>query len=216
MMSEIQNEIEQRIRARALWDEFDQMSKEAIGFGAVKKVMGLFKAAPKKPVLSPVEQMAKKFMADPKAFKSVRSKAISPAQRAAESRISEAYAARPGHKYASVKAVVQDLAERRVKIVSRQHDVVEAEPGSIHLTKASARSLLRAARVGSRLLRRRATHVGRTTAGGVKKYGPGAAKAGLLGGGLAVGGTALGASTILRQHAQQQMGRTIPMPYRPA
>lgn len=204
----------QRITAQAFWDEADQMSKEAVGFGAIKKVLGALKGAPKKLALSPVEQMAKKFMADPRALKSVPQK-LTPVQRAANLRISEAHGARPGRKYAAMREAIQDLAEKHVKVVQRPHDIVQAEPGSIQLTKASARSLLRAAQVGSRLLRRRATHVGRTAAGGVKKYGPGVAKAGLIGGGLLGGGMAIGASNVLKQHAQQQMAGGRPTAYRP-
>lgn len=40
-------------------------------------------------------------------------------------------------------------------------------------------------------------------------------RAALISGGLAVGGAALGASTILQRHHEMQMGQQIPLHYRP-
>jgi hypothetical protein len=46
---------------------------------------------------------------------------------------------------------------------------------------------------------------GAGAAAAIRKHGPGLARAGLIGGGLAAGGAALGLSTILSRHAEQQM-----------
>jgi hypothetical protein len=265
----IQQELEQRIQARAFWDEWGQMRKEALGLGgALKKVVGLFRKAPMKPTLSPAEMAAKKFMAQKGALKA---KPIAAPRSAGELtqrlQMAETRQVRPGGKYAAMRAEVEDLAERTVKVVQRRHDIVEAEPGSIHLTKSSAigslvarnvmrramatratkvvkpsllmsgaqrakavqqragqigarqlpisrgsRSRMEIAGLRARMMKRKAARFGRTVA---RRAGP-TARVGALAGGLALGGAALGGSALLRQHAEQQMGRRIPTPYRPA
>ncbi len=104
------------------------------------------------------------------------------------------------------------------KEVHRKHDIVVAEPGALQLTKTSIGILKKLPVYARRFVRGGKRKVPSTTKALKKKPTSAAGKwgrAALIGAGLGVGGTAIGASGILRRHHEMQMGQRIPLHYRP-
>lgn len=149
-----------------------------------------------------------------------------PAHRPLSAEDEQKLSAYRGQVYASMKDEMEKIsvAAKLVGPKKKPHTVVQTEPGTMHLTKVGAgfvgripRAIRSAGRAFAGTMR---SGRARAKSKAIKKRGKGTPsepgslgktlRAGLIGGGIAVGGVGLGAGKVLSQHARQQQQGSIP------